>query len=237
MNYDDDDGDMLDNGLAEFEKYEDYLDKQMSDEDLFYLEDTELARQLIEVGFHGKGEILTREQFEERQKQYAIQKKQKDAKQPKALSHAGSKIDHSNFLKALADRENDVRSGRMTTIIYIRDQKKGKNEISGYIDLAHRLKTEDFRQIFEGKKQLMPKPTDLSFFNWDAQNATLNDSPNFRVDANSDAGLLFRNKRDRKVINVDPMKNPPGDGTKRVEIESDEYTQVVFFDHITRRKH
>ena len=72
MNYDDDDGDMLDNGLAEFEKYEDYLDKQMSDEDLFYLEDTELARQLIEVGYHGKGEILTREQFEDRQKQYAI---------------------------------------------------------------------------------------------------------------------------------------------------------------------
>ena len=72
MNYEDDDGDMLDNGLAEFEKYEDYLDKQMSDEDLFYLEDTELARQLIEVGYHGKGEILTREQFEERQKQYAI---------------------------------------------------------------------------------------------------------------------------------------------------------------------
>ena len=68
MNYDDDDGDMLDNGLAEFEKYEDYLDKQMSEEDLFYLEDTELARQLIEVGYHGKGEILTREQFEERQK-------------------------------------------------------------------------------------------------------------------------------------------------------------------------
>ena len=66
MNYDDDDGDMLDNGLAEFEKYEDYLDKQMSDEDLFYLEDTELARQLIEVGYHGKGEILTREQFEDR---------------------------------------------------------------------------------------------------------------------------------------------------------------------------
>jgi|TARA_B110000285_G_C14910626_1_gene507756 hypothetical protein len=63
MNFDDDDADMLDNGLAEFDNYEAYLDKQMSDEDLFYLEDTELARQLIEVGYHGKGEILTREQF------------------------------------------------------------------------------------------------------------------------------------------------------------------------------
>ena len=140
-------------------------------------------------------------------------------------------------MKALADRENDVRSGRMTTIIFIRDQRKNRNEISGYIDLAHRLKTEDFRQIFVGKKMLMPKMTDLSYFTWDSQYAYLNDSPNFKVDANSDAGLLFRNRRDRKVINVDPNKDPPGDGTKRVEIECDEYTQVVFFDHITRRKH
>ena len=224
MNFDDDDADMLDNGLAEFDNYENYQDKQMSDEDLFYLEDTELARQLIEVGYHGKGEILTRDQFTQKQEQILLARKNKDTKQPKPLSHAGCKIDHSNFLKALADRENDVRSGRMTTIIFIRDQRKGKNEISGYIDLAHRLKTEDSRQIFEGKKQLLPKPTDLSFFNWDAQHATLNDSPNFRVDANSDAGLLFRNKRDRKVINVDPNKDPPGDGTKRVEIESDDYT-------------
>jgi len=64
------------------------------------------------------------------------------------------------------------------------------------------------------------------------------DSPNFRVDANSDAGLLFRNKRDRKVINVDPTKpDGPGDGTERKEIVTPEYTQVVFFDHVTRRKH
>ncbi len=119
---------------------------------------------------------------------------------------------------ALAEREELVRNGRMTTIIFIRDNKNCKNEISGYIDLAHRLKTEDFRLYFEGKKVLLPKPSDLSYYNWETQNCTLNDSPNFRVDANSDAGLLFRNKRDRKVINVDPDKDPPGDGTKRVEI-------------------
>ncbi len=31
------------------------------------------------------------------------------------------------------------------------------------------------------------------------------------------------------VINVDPLKNSPGDGTKRVEIKTDEYKQVVYF--------
>ena len=103
--------------------------------------------------------------------------------------------------------------------------------------MAHRLKTEDFKQYFDGKKKLLPRPSDLSYYNWDALNCTYNDSSNFRVDANSDAGLLFRNRRDRKVINVDPNKDPPGDGTERKEIPTDMYTQVVFFDHVTRRKH
>jgi hypothetical protein len=60
-------------------------------------------------------------------------------------------------LKALAKREELVRNGRMTTIIFIRDKKKDRNEISGYIDLAHRLKTEDFKIYFEGKKTLLPR--------------------------------------------------------------------------------
>ncbi len=44
MNFDDDNSDLLDNGLQQYKEYEDYLDDQMSDEDLFYLEDKELAR-------------------------------------------------------------------------------------------------------------------------------------------------------------------------------------------------
>lgn len=159
---------MIDTTLERFQSYEQYLDDHMSDEDLFYLEDKELARQLIEVGYHGKGEILTREQFAKRIDAIAQAKKNKNANQPKALSHAGCKIAHSPFLTALAEREELVRNGRMTTIIFIRDQKKGKNEISGYIDLAHRLKTDDFKLIFEGKKTLLPKPSDLSYYNWDA---------------------------------------------------------------------
>lgn len=84
------------------------------------------------------------------------------------------------------------------------------------------MKTEDFKQYFERKKILSPKPTDLSFYNWDTQYCSSNDSPNFRVDADSKNGLMFRNKRDRKVINVDPKK-PPGDNTRRVEYKTDEY--------------
>ena len=165
MNFDDEDGEMLDNGLRDYKEYEDYLDDQMSEEDKFYLEDKELARKLIEVGYHGKGEILTREQFNQRKEAIELAIKQKDAKQVKALSHAGVSIE-SNFLKALKQREEHVRNGRMTTIIFIRDQR-GKVETSGYIDLAHRLKTEEFKPYYEGKIKLRPKPTDLSHYNWE----------------------------------------------------------------------
>ena len=61
----------FDSNLDAFNNYEEYLDAQRSDEDLFYLEDTELVRQLYEVGCHGKTELLGRHQFEER-KQAAI---------------------------------------------------------------------------------------------------------------------------------------------------------------------
>ena len=112
----------------------------------------------------------------------------------------------------------------------------------------------------------MPKPTDLSYYNWETQTSTSNSSPNFQVRtdtrcgragavvvcacnssrcvrrsfgkqviADNEAGLLFKNKRDRKVINVDPSANP-GDNSTRTEISTKEYLQVVIYDHMTRRK-
>lgn len=79
MNDDDLEGDVIDTMLEEFPDYERYLDSRMSDEDLFYLEDKELARQLIEVGYHGKGEILTRDQFYSRKKAIEEARKNKES--------------------------------------------------------------------------------------------------------------------------------------------------------------
>jgi hypothetical protein len=58
---------------------------------------------------------------------------------------------------------------------------------------------------------------------------------NVQVIADSAQGLLFKNKRDRKIINVNP-ESPPGDNTVRIEIDTHEYTQVVLYDHSTRRR-
>lgn len=94
-----------------------------------------------------------------------------------------------------------------------------------------------------------------SYYNWDTQLATSTPSSNFQV-IDSHTGILFKNKRDRKVINVDP-KGPCGDNSTRTVIATDEYVQVrhahanhparfphpwlcrpqaVIYDHTTRRK-
>ena len=54
--------------LCDWVIVEDFLevwrDSQITQQDLFYLEDEELARQLVELGYRGSGEVLKREEFE-----------------------------------------------------------------------------------------------------------------------------------------------------------------------------
>lgn len=83
---------------------------------------------------------------------------------------------------------------------------------------------------------MLPKPTDLSYYNWETQLSTSNSTPYYQVIADSTQGLLFKNKRDRKIINVNPESKEPGDNTTRIEFITKEYIQVVFYDHSTRRR-
>jgi hypothetical protein len=78
------------------------------------------------------------------------------------------------------------------------------HEISGYIDYAYRLKSEAFGPIFSKTKKLLPKASDLSFYNWTTRSCICNHSPNFTVITESEDGIQFKSKKDRKVINVDP---------------------------------
>ena len=229
----------VDSSVDNHETYEAYLDSHITQWDRYYLEDEDLARQLVELGIQGKGEILSKEEFEKRKKDNEVASKAKLESVPKKLASAEIDLTNFRFLQELADREEQVRNGRLTTIIFIREiihKGNKKREISGYIDYHHRLKTENFEDYFLRKKRLLPTPQDLSYYYWDGQKTSINESPNFRVDTYSESGLQFKNKRDRKIINVDPDAESPGDNTKRFEIETDEYAQVVIYDHYTRRK-
>jgi hypothetical protein len=231
----DDDLAVGDSLVNDFESYEDYLDSQITETDIYYLEDEDLARQLVELGYRGSGETLKREEFMARKKAVEQARLNKLRTTPKALASAGKDVTGFPFLASLAEREEMVRNGKLTTIVFIRDKNAKGQEVSGYIDYAHRLKMESFEPYFERKKKLMPRPTDLSFYNWETQTSTSNATPNFQVIADNEGGLLFKNKRDRKVINVDP-KARPGDNSRRIELHTHEYTQVVLYDHVTRRK-
>ncbi|KAM8970040.1 cilia- and flagella-associated protein 299 isoform X2 [Sarcophilus harrisii] len=223
----------VDNIVSQFNTYEDFLDSQITTLDLYYLEDEDLARQLVELGYRGTGEVVRREDFEARKAAIEIARLA-ERSQKKALASAGKEL-RDNFLKALAQREDDNRTGKVTSIIFIRDRNAHGQELSGYIDYAHRLKMEDFEVYFTGKRKLLPRPTDLSFYNWDSHVAILNSSPNYQVIAENCDGLLFKYKRDRKIINVDP-KVHPGDNSTRTPIQTDLYLQVVIYDHVSRRK-
>lgn len=163
---------------------------------------------------------------------------------PKQLASLGRDLSQYPLLQALASREELVRTGKLTTIVFIRDKNSKNQEVSGYIDLAHRMRTEDFTPVFECKKRLLPKPSDLSYFNWETNVSTSNSTPHYQVIslsslyhctirilpksiislddslpsmqylyqviADSAQGLLFKNKRDRKIVNVNP-ESAPGD--------------------------
>jgi hypothetical protein len=47
--------------VERFETYEDYLDSQLTANDMAYLEDEEMARQLVELGYRGLGDTIRRE--------------------------------------------------------------------------------------------------------------------------------------------------------------------------------
>ena len=46
---------------------------------------------------------------------------------------------------------------------------------------ACRLKMDQMEAVFDRRRRLLPRPSDLSYYNWDTQMSTSNASPNFQV--------------------------------------------------------
>src|SRR3989338_95480 len=113
-------------GVTDFLTYEDFLDTQVTPQDLFYLENQDLARQIVELGYKGKN-LLERGQFEE-QKKKALEGPRKGKKKSERLSSYGKDLSNYPLLHALAKREAFVRNGRLSTIIFIRDIDKRGHE-------------------------------------------------------------------------------------------------------------
>ncbi|CAN0243929.1 unnamed protein product, partial [Hapterophycus canaliculatus] len=64
------------------------LTGQVTETDMYYLQDEDLARQLVELGYRGSGDTLQREEFEARKKALRERSTQK-TNAPKQLSSSG----------------------------------------------------------------------------------------------------------------------------------------------------
>ncbi|CAL6004387.1 Conserved_hypothetical protein [Hexamita inflata] len=221
--------------VHQHKSYEEYLDKNISEEDVFFLGSREVARQILEMSSL-RGEIIKREEFESAKKEMQVTRMRGQAFTTAQNASANAQLQDYKFLFALAQREEYVREGKLACIIFIRDKNHAGQEISGYIDYGHRLKTDDFGQYFRREKKLLPRSTDLSFYNWDTQFISSQVSENFELMADNEAGFLFKCRRDRKIINVDPAATLD-EKTQRFVIDSShEYMHVVIYDHVLRRK-
>ncbi|XP_069705673.1 cilia- and flagella-associated protein 299-like [Periplaneta americana] len=222
-----------DKKLLRFSKYEEYLDSLVAPMDLYYLRSRAEARNIAELGYKSTEETLTKEQFYTRLSN--VTEATSPTRRPYKLAGANLQSD-DQLLQELALRERPNREGLLATIIFIRIITKKGSEISGYIDYAQRLKTEDWLPIFQGRRLIKPRHTDLSFYNWRKGVSTCNSSINFEAIACPTSGLMFQCRNDRKNVCVDPRLLSPGSNSSRITVKSDVYEQVVLYDHVLRRK-
>ncbi|UJR25438.1 hypothetical protein I4U23_006785 [Adineta vaga] len=232
FNIDDDQNAMAD-FVTEFTTYEAFLDSQISENDQNYLQDSDIAREFVELGYRGVGHGISRKDFQDRKHRAELILHSR--RQGPILILSDTLTIVNTLAKELAAREEANRTTRLLTIIFIRDRNHLGQEISAYIDYAHRLKLEDFTSFFIGKNKLLPLITDLSFYNWNTHMCVSNDTNNFHPlsDVN---GIRFRCEHDRKIVYVDPELKHYGDGTTRTMIDTNEYLQVILYDHYLRRK-
>ena len=73
--------------IADVNDVIDYLDKFITDDDMYYLEKRELARDLIEHCLHGKTEVLKRSEFEAKKKAAEEYRRNRNKEKKTLLAH------------------------------------------------------------------------------------------------------------------------------------------------------
>ena len=93
----------------------------------------------------------------------------------------------SGLLKEILQRAEAIHAGALWSVISMRTKiprrsNPDKNfEVSGHIDLSKRLHRDNFITYLDGSKNLVPNPSDLTYYNWAIGQADFNSSTNFEV--------------------------------------------------------
>ncbi|XP_049867009.1 cilia- and flagella-associated protein 299-like [Pectinophora gossypiella] len=221
-----------DRRLLPFDTYEDYLDSLIEIEDLRNLRSIKSARTIAELGYRARGDTLTEKEFYKRRA--VIQEVVFPTVRPYVLVSEGADLEDP-FNRELAIRERANRVGILQSIIFLRHFTRGGFEISGYIDYAHRLLTENWRPFFRQGRPLWPRDSDLGYYHWRHGTVRSNISRNYKPIMDPDRGLMFQNRHDHKIICPDPDEDP-GQNTMKQRVHSDRYTQIEIYDHVVRKR-
>lgn len=81
-------------------------------------------------------------------------------------------------------------------------------EISGHIDLDMRMKSENILPYLNGEAKMVPKKSDLTFYNWDRGTAAYNSTSNFQVVAELPRLLLRHVGSDATLDIATSIPNP-----------------------------
>jgi len=84
-------------------------------------------------------------------------------------------------VQELQRREEAVRNGKLATIVFVRDVNVRGQEVSGYIDYGERLSSGGMEAVFSLKQRFLPRPTDLSFYNWDTHASSTTPTMDFQA--------------------------------------------------------
>jgi len=134
-------------------------------EDLQYLGEAELARTIVELGYRSSG-TLSRDRFFQAKAELEAARninKQESPTEGKETGEDRKKEDP--MVTALKYRFPINLSGSMHSLLYASAVRKSGDEVSGFIDLASRVRQESFLPYLTGQRRLRPKPGDLTYAN------------------------------------------------------------------------
>jgi len=215
--------------IENYETYQQFLDSRMMQQDVDYISDVSMIRKLIELGYRTDKEELSEAEFYRRKTEIARLRRIKRLGLKYVISY-NMNFANDPLLANLKLREGPNKTGEIHSVVFVMCLDTKGIEVSGYIDLAHRLVTDNFEKIFKKQKLLIPKHSDLSHCNHKFLSTRNTDSPNWKVVASLTRGLTFVNKVDKKTLYVDGDQSC-GELTSKVTVEDQNYRRLLIFDH------
>ncbi|KAH8418869.1 hypothetical protein KR222_007240 [Zaprionus bogoriensis] len=228
----------IDLGLLKYETYAQYVKSFIRAEDYRYFSNFNSLQKLVKLGYRCSAKVYEEDEFiDTRAKIY-------DYFNPKITS----RVLYSKYLKGndaalqgLADREEANLLLKLSTIIFLQVRMSSGFDISGYIDYEKSLRDcsqkkpehTRWKDVFEGRVLLRPKPTDLSYYDWHSGAVFSTDSDNWQTVAGS-KNLIFMNKADHKLVPVTENVKKHSENVQRTMVLSELYGHMIFYDHYVR---